>query len=341
MISAKVRNYLKLPMLNARVILALFALPLASSAWQADPSPSAPCLAVGEISGWDILERTLTLKSDSGHYSEVHYDDSTVFSDGGTTLAPENLSIDDRVCVSAFRDHSNSVASRLRDTRRSEIDARDRRDLLAWERDSVFGTVKSLDTRNHRMALRTPGGADVQIDAADPIAFWTLPAQTHDPAEVVPADWQKLTVGDEVYVHGDRAFTTGAIRARLVVSGGFRSFVGSVESMEPLNELLRLRDFRSGRSRSVHFDFMPIYIAGRAAGSADRHLYSGTIGDLKEGDSVLIMARQDGHTGHIDALLLITGFSRAGIAGPEPGQSPDWLFRAVGIGGQPISVRRP
>jgi len=104
--------------------------------------------------------------------------------------------------------------------------------------------------------------------------------------------------------------------------------------MYSLTEMLRLRDFRSGRSRSVHFDFRQIYIVGKASGLEGRHLYSATVGDLKEGDSVLVLARHDGEAGNVDGLL-ITGFSRDGIVGPAPGESSDWIFKAVGFGGQP------
>jgi len=125
------------------------------------------------------------------------------------------------------------------------------------------------------------------------------------------------------------------MRARLIVSGGFRSFDGSIESMEPLTRLLHLRDFRSGRDRSVHFDFMPIYVAGKnvEADTRERRLYPATVGDLKEGDSVLILGRENEQTGDIDAFLLIAGFSPGSVQ-PGPGQSADWIFQAIGFGGR-------
>ena len=42
---------------------------------------------------------------------------------------------------------------------------------------------------------------------------------------------------------------------------GFRTLVGSAESMDPFTEQLGLRDFRSGRRRVIHFDFTPVYVA--------------------------------------------------------------------------------
>jgi hypothetical protein len=125
------------------------------------------------------------------------------------------------------------------------------------------------------------------------------------------------------------------MRARLIVSGGFRSFAGSVESMDPLTSLLQLRDFRSGRIRPVHFEFMPIYVVGKntAPGARDRHLYSATVGDMKDGDPVLILGRENDQAGDIDAFLLITGFSPGGVL--QPGRtirgldfSGRWLWRA-------------
>jgi hypothetical protein len=182
--------------------------------------------------------------------------------------------------------------------------------------------------------------ADVLVDVAARAAFWILPTQAIDPADVVPGDWKKLTVGAALYVRGDRVSATGGIRARLIVAGGFRSLVGSIESMEPLTESLSLRDFRSGRIHSNQIDLTPIYIVARAGGSAERHLYSGTVGDLKKGDSVLFLACQDGQTGEIHGFALITGFSRDAIVRPAPGQASDWIFKAVGLGGRPLSEMR-
>lgn len=137
-----------------------------------------------------------------------------------------------------------------------------------------------------------PASCDVSVDAAGSVAFWILPSAAHDPADTVNGGWESLALGDAIYVRGERANGMPTMRARMVVSGGFRSFAGSVESMEPLTELLVLRDFRSGRDRPAHFDSLPIYVAGKneVPGAHDRRLYLATIGDLNEGDSVLILA---------------------------------------------------
>ncbi len=234
-----------------------------------------------------------------------------------------------------FHAGTQQIASRVRVTVRAEIEARDKRELARWQAEGLFGTVRSLDPVNHRIAVSVPTSSDVSVDAGGSVAFWILPAAAHDPADAVRGNWESLAAGDAIYVRGERATGMPTMRASLIVSGGFRSFSGSVESMEPLSNLVRLRDFRSGRSRSVHFDFMSIYVVGEdtVPGARGRRLYTATIGDLKEGDSVLILGRENYQTGDIEAFQLITGFALGGVLQPGPGQSADWIFQAVGFGG--------
>ncbi|HYW44557.1 MAG TPA: hypothetical protein VE959_16975 [Bryobacteraceae bacterium] len=316
-------------------------MPLFAQAWQTTTPPVAACQAAGQVAGWDILEHTLSLKSDSGDYSDFRYDDSTTFTSAGATFRPdetgilEALNIDDRLCVEAFRADSNETADRVRVTLRGDIDARDRRELIRWQSEELFGAVKALDQANHRITVHVSASSDVSVDAAGSVTFWILPTAADDPADTVRGGWDSLAPGDAIYVRGEPVTGMPTMRARLIVSGGFRSFVGSVESMEPLTSVLQLRDFRSGRTRPVRFNFVSIYVVGKntVPGARDRRLYPATVGDMQEGDSVLLLGRENDQAGGIDAFLLITGFSPGGVLQPGPGQSADWIFQAIGFGG--------
>jgi hypothetical protein len=91
------------------------------------------------------------------------------------------------------------------------------------------------------------------VDAAGSVGFWILPTAAGDLADTVQGSWESLANGDVIYVRGERVTGKPNMRARLIVFGGFSSFAGSVESMDPLTSVLRLRDFRSGRTRPVRF----------------------------------------------------------------------------------------
>jgi len=325
---------------GCRAVFCVLAMPLFAQAWQTTTPPVAPCQAAGQVAGWDILEHTLSLKSDSGRYSDFRYDGSTVFTNGDAILRPDQmgiigaLNIDDRLCVEAFRADSNETADRIRVTLRGDIDARDKRELIRWQSEGLFGTVKALDQANHRITVRVSASSDVTVDAAGSVGFWILPAAAVEPSDTVRGGWESLATGDAIYVRGERARGMPTMRARLIVSGGFRSFAGSIESMEIFASVVQVRDFRSGRTRPIHFDFMSIYVVGKntVPDTRDRRLYPATVGDIKEGDSVLLLGRENDQTGGINAFLLITGFSPGGVLQPGPGQSADWIFQAVGFG---------
>lgn len=223
-----------------RAVLCLLAMPLFAQALQSATPSVAACQAAGQIAGWDTVEHTLSLKSDSGGYSDFHYDRSTTFTTADATFQPdelgllERLNIDDRLCVEAFRAGSNETADRVRVTLRGDIDARDKRELIRWQSEALFGTVKALDQANHRITVRVSASSDVSVDAAGSVAFWILPAAADEPSDAVRGSWESLAPGNPIYVRGERVTGMPTMRARLIVSGGFRSFAGSVESMDLL-----------------------------------------------------------------------------------------------------------
>jgi len=227
-----------------RAMLCLLAMPLFAQAWQSTTPPVAACQAAGQVAGWDIEEQTVSLKSDSGNYSDFHYDRSTTFRTADATFQLdelgllERLNIDDRVCVEAFRADNKQIASRVRITYRAGIDARDKRELVRWQSESLFGVVKALDPANHRITVRVSASTDVSVDGAGSVGFWILPATANNPSDVVSGSWDSVVLGEAIYVRGKRVTGMPTMRARMVVSGGFRSLTGSIESMDPLTRKL-------------------------------------------------------------------------------------------------------
>src|SRR5947199_9378189 len=106
-----------------RIVISLFTMPLLMHAWQTVKPPTAGCQAAGQVYGWDIHERTFTLQSDSGHYSDYRYDDSTKFTNGEVPIKQDvlDLKIDDRICVEALSSGKQDVASGVRVTCSSDI----------------------------------------------------------------------------------------------------------------------------------------------------------------------------------------------------------------------------
>lgn len=331
------------------------ATPFPAGAWQQDvaeaPSeknaPSGqPCRLVGQVFGADRVARSFILKLDNGDLTNVSYDDSTAFLRAGTStqaglprVSPGELGLGDRLCVDPAQVGSRPRASRVLVTFRTDIAARGKSELIRWQAHSVFGIVSALDQQTHRITLDVSNNGSRQsltVDASGKAAYWIFPRGSTELVDAVHSSWDRISAGDAIYVHGHRDIESGPLLAGLIIAGGFRSFVGEIESIEALNSLVRIRDFVSGKTRLVSIGFNRIYVVGRPPGSYgadERKLYrSFSFSDLRPNDSVLVLGREEGQSDRLLSLALITGFSSFGAFAPEHTQQMHWIFESLGIG---------
>ena len=130
---------------TCRILLCLLAAPLFAQAWQSTNPPVAACQAAGQVAGWDIVAYTLSLKSDSGYYSDFHYDRSTTFRTADATFQPDETAPTGkaehrrpRVCRGfSHGQQRNRLPCTV--TYRAESDARDKRELVRWQSEALFG----------------------------------------------------------------------------------------------------------------------------------------------------------------------------------------------------------
>ena len=80
-------------LLVCRALFCMVASPVLAQAWQTASAAAPPCQAAGQVVGWDLMDRTLTIESDPGHRSEFRYDDLTTFTNGGAILRPDAMGI--------------------------------------------------------------------------------------------------------------------------------------------------------------------------------------------------------------------------------------------------------
>jgi hypothetical protein len=329
---------------TAAALIVLFsALPSIRAQSIASSTASPRCEVAGQLDGWSPMDRSLTVKTDAADYREFVFDDSTVFlladgvghaAVGSISVRPDELAVGDRVCVQSTHNGSPKVAARVLVTFRSETRSRDQSELVNWQNRSLFGTVVAVDPEAHNMRLQLPTGG-VTVEGAPNVQLWTFPRGNEELGKAKRGTWGRIAPGDRVYVRGDRRSGTQTIRASLIVMGGFRSYVGAVGSVDILHELVSIRDFESGNLQPVHLNLMELYLAGGThppENPPGRGLFRGSVTDVREGDSVLIFGRQDEQGKPIEGYLLVTGFSPGGVTRPGAGQSPDWIFQAIGLG---------
>src|SRR6266446_4599067 len=124
------------------------------------------CRIAGQVDFADIVDHIITVKTDSGDLVNFSYDGATSFllagsgtqpNVGATRVPPEQLNDGDRLCVGTSEPLVITV------TPRRDIETRQKKELAAWQRDSLYGVVSRLDRSARRITLAVSAG-DKDID---------------------------------------------------------------------------------------------------------------------------------------------------------------------------------
>jgi hypothetical protein len=300
--------------------------------WLAGLIQAQHCRIAGQIFFADVVDHAITLKTDSGDLVNLSYDGATSFllagsgsqpDVGATRVPPEQLNNGDRLCVGTSEPLVVTV------TPRRDIETRQKKELAAWQTDSLYGVVSELDRNARRITLAVSAGdKDIgySVDVSPDAAYWVFPRNTIRLSDAVTGSLDQVAPGDTLYVRGTKDRESQKFAANLIVSGGFRSFAATIETIKPLDELLDVHLVLSGNRRTVHISPGELFAIGQAGPAGkDRRLYRIAAADLHPGDTVLILGINEGQDS-LSACALIAGFSPFGVLPPDSSQLMRWIF---------------
>ncbi len=290
------------------------------------------CRVIGALFGMDLRGRVLLLMSDARDLVSIRFQEATPFLQvpaGGKTqpapfrIDPAQVNVGDRVCVQLpdslpLDDHQ--PIQRALVTRRTDIGVQQRNELARWQTRSAFGLITAIDSKTRTISLEVskPGqSTEVMVDASGPVGYHSFLAGefTSLPESGIP-----VAVGDYIYVRGEPVASGTAITAHSIVTGGFRTFTGTIDSMEVLANQVRIRMLLSGTDRTVDINPSVLY-ATSPAGPMRMILFA----DLMPGDPILVLAQSGGDVGDVRAMALISSFSSFGLG--DQGDGPlTWAF---------------
>ena len=284
------------------------------------------CRVTGQLFYADVVNHVIKIKTDSGDLVNFNYDKATSFmrNDGDAVpVQPDQLHNGDRLCVGTGDPIVVTVTSR------ASINAAQKKELAAWQGDSLYGVVSGLDRKARLITLAVSiddKTTSYPVGISPQAAYWFFPRNTIRLSEALTGSLDQIALGDTLYVRGTKDGAGPNFVASLIVSGGFRSFAATIETMETLDEL-SVRLVRSGDRRRVRVDLANLYTVGRARGpeTGDARLYRIGPADLLPRDTVLILGINEGRDS-IRACALITGFSASGVLPPDPSQQMRWIF---------------
>ena len=175
------------------------------------------------------------------------------------------------------------------------------------------------------------------VDAGDPGVFRYYSSEAQVGKDGVASGWDRLRVGDRIYVQGRREIESPAIRAAVIIMGAVRGVVGTIVSMNGLGEVIEVHELGSGNSLVVQTRRDAIFRASpfvepavapeQAASSMPWDLYPLSFADLQKGDTISVLAREEEGSQHtVTGLMVVTGFGSYGINALPAGTAAFWFI---------------
>lgn len=218
---------------------------------------------VGEVTGIDPGARRITLKTDAGALTAVTVDDSTLYLrvppgekdlKKAAKIAFTDISVGDRVLARSRQGQSGPALSVLVMTK-AELAQKHQRDREEWLRRGVSGTVTSINPGAHEITISTPslsGPRSTVIQAVEGVQYRRYAPDSARFSDAKPSSIAELKPGDRVRVLGNRSEDGTRIKAEEIVSGSFRTVVGTIGNVDTASGQIRLTDLQAKKPVTVH-----------------------------------------------------------------------------------------
>jgi hypothetical protein len=298
------------------------------------------CKLYGPIFGVDPLGGTLLIKDAGGYLKNVKLPSASAISKlpvtaGGsvTTISPSDLNTGDLVCVHGDSD----TAPRLSVVLRTDMHRAQSEFLVAWQRDSLYGTLASIDVGGRTFVVKPlPSSTDdtpVRVSLPSSVKLRTASADARRITESTSFVLEDLKAGEPVYVRGARPANGSEMAASLVLKGGYRAILGTLVEIKVFSSTLRIREFGTGETLSIKMTPGETYRTTedltqwmRVETASGVVLAPVGLADLSSGDAILVIGKAGAGVSEWEGLVAVTKFGTFGVVPQDPQGRVSWLM---------------
>jgi hypothetical protein len=236
-----------------------------ASGQAADPGITANGV-IGEVVALDAAAKQMFVRTDAGSVVTVTVADNTLFKrlpPGETTLtkaadtAFKDLGAGDRVfargAVSA--DRKTVMARAVIVNTKADLERKQAADRAEWQQRGVVGVVSALDPAAKEITIqtRTPEGPKPLTVAASQAAvkFRRYAPDSVKFADAQPSTFEELKVGDQLRAKGEKSADGARLTAEEVVSGSFRTALGTVTAVDAANNQFTIKQAQGDQTLTV------------------------------------------------------------------------------------------
>ena len=315
-------------MKNTHLAVALLIMQLGRTVWAQELSLGS-CQIFGQVFGVDPLGGDMLVKSPSGDIGGLRFDGTTIFARASLNASPAaparvtagDVNDGDLICGRATAEPKSVVmdGSQVLVASREEIQGQQKANLAEWSKLGASGSVAKVNQGSFILERILPGGAkqNVLVQTSPSTRFRRYPAGWANLADATAAPRAQIHVGDELYVRGDPSADGASINARLILLDGFQALTATIDSIDALAEAVTVHELGGGKPIKVLIRPSDLFLLNPGLDAAQnessdsprgRKLQTLDFGDLREGDSVVVVGKLGDSSGSMKGIALIADF---------------------------------
>ena len=229
---------------------------LFGQATQATAAPGAAARRIGAVKA--VNGTVITLTPDSGPDLNVTVQPTTRIVriapgqkdlKNATPISLQDVQVGDRTLVGGklSDDTTSLVASSVVVMKRSDLEARHEQDLQDWQKRGVDGLAKVVDASAGTVTISAQG-KDVVLRSSKSTVIRRYAADSVKFDDAKPSTLQEIHPGDQVRARGDRSADGSELTTDEIVSGTFRNFAATVNSVDASSSTLSVHDLLSKKN---------------------------------------------------------------------------------------------
>lgn len=166
-----------------------------------------------------------------------------------TPVQLQDVQVGDRILVGGklSDDNLSIVASSVVVMKRSDLQARDQQNLQDWQKRGVDGLASAVDAAAGTVTLSVRGKNTI-IHTSSATVIRRYPPDSVKFEDAKPSTLQEIHPGDQVRARGDRSADGSDLTAEEIVSGTFRNFAGTINSVDASSSTLSVHDLLSKKN---------------------------------------------------------------------------------------------
>jgi len=220
---------------------------------------------LGQITQIDASSKRIEVKTDAGNVVTVLIDEKTEF----LKVPPGETSLDkaikatlsdfvagDKVYVRGrvSDDHKFVPAQKLVVMPRADIDKKHEQERAEWRRRGVSGVISSLNAQSKEIVIATStreGTKPLTVSATDATTYRRYAADSVKFSDAKLSSFAELKVGDQLRALGDKNTEGTKLSAEQVVSGSFKTVAGTVKSVSPETNEIKIEMLGNNKPYTV------------------------------------------------------------------------------------------